>query len=386
MASAANQPSQMAAKSRKSQRRTDMELAAEHQRRALTLRMRAQRTSIDKCLKNHPEDIQDVYDLLVHKGRLEPKCAPEPAQAGGGTGGTGERGDAADECKAEAAEQTDEAAKVEGGVVEPPSKEEQQVLDIPGARITDSYTRFGGRHSLPGKAWRAILEVLEPVACSRFSTQALIDKGKREICPEKATNIIEFMTGLDENTPLQGDLRDTLTLTRHLCALNDGNGRPAQQLRLPPDWSEQGWWIILEHDANSLSLGHRGSEKVVAVTPAQLGIEPGPNFLKVYASQNYSMRRATLADMSGTKSKQCYSLYMVAMKEEPAIETKVKMEPESASKRRRVVVKTSVVRDEAAEQPPAPPKASGEAEPVKHHEPVEDAPGGDPMEGVSRAA
>lgn len=212
--------------------------------------------------------------------------------------------------------------------------------------------------------------MLEPVACSRFSTQALIPKQKREICQEHATNIIECMTGLDENIGIWGDLRDTLSLTRHLSALNMANGRPAQQLRLPPDWTEQGWWVILEHSADKLSLSHRGSEKVVEVTPAQLGVIAGPNFLSVFVNQNYSMRRATLVDATGTKSKQCYNLYMVVVKEEPVVEAQVKVEPDSASKRRRVTAKAAAVRDEAAEQPPPPLMAGCEAQPVQHDQPA----------------
>lgn len=153
-----------------------------------------------------------------------------------------------------------------------------------------------------------------------------------------------------------------LVLVRHLVSLNEANGRPAQQLRLPPDWSEQGWWVILEHSPEALKLGHRGSDKVVEVTLAQLGLAKGAPFLAVTVNQNYSMRRATLVDATGTKSKQCYNLYLVAMKEEPTIKTAVKLDIESASKRRRATVSAKVAngRDEATEVPP-PPIGNGDS-------------------------
>lgn len=351
-----------APKSRKTQRRSDFELAAHHQRQALLLRNKGQKNMIDQSLKQFPEDIPEVFEFLVQKGRLTRSSGENPPTPRiAGTGGTGT--DAETPVKQERDEEKDIAGEENGEhagakVEDPADDDEAAVFKVLGPRIADTYNRFGGRHGLPAKAWKAILTCLEPVAFSSNNQAALVVGSRRCIDTDLACECCDFMTGCDDSTSIVGDLRCTGSLLRYLKDKNMENGRVAQLLRLPPNWATDGWWQVVERTIERIILSHLNSDETVEVEPHHMEMEAGDDFLEVTVFRNFSLRRAVLQDASGTKILNLYGHFLKRLKEEGAA-------AESAGERTPQVKKprmasplrpTAAARSEAEEKPPPPPE------------------------------
>jgi len=281
-----------------------------HQRQALALRLKGTKIMIEASLKKYPEDINDVYDLLVNKGRLHPRS---------------NNSQVADDAKQEKGE--DQIKKAENdskpngedgadrdtpGVAEclPVTDPElSAVLAVLGESVPETYVRLNGKHGLPGKAWRALLAALEPVVFSKFAVQALVPSGKREIDIEDAARLCEFMTGLDDQTSLTGDLRKTRSLVSTLRELNQKAQRPAKDMRIPPDWSTDGWWRVLDHSEDELELECLAVGQLT-VKPEFLGLSSGSSFLQVTVDKMWSKARCEVKDPTGARRVNCMLKFM----------------------------------------------------------------------------
>lgn len=350
-------------RSRKNQRRSDYELA-EHQQGQALLRNKGQKNQIDQILKRHPEDIPDVFELLVNKGRL----ARQSSSFGNGAGVTGQPQDAAvgDNVKEEGAapSSADEGAS-SLGVAEPPTGDEAVVHDVLGATINESYLRFGGRHGSLGRAWKAILSVLEPISFTPQNQSALIPKGRREVCCDLAVECVEFMTGCDESFSFPGSLRQTSELLRFLQENNEENGRPAMMLRLPPNWDIDGWWSIVSHNEEHDIVKQKGCGMQLTVTMEDMNLDSPKEFAMVTLTRNYSLRRALFQDTSSTKQFNLYTHYIKKSSEDSPMKSAPvgndAAKPATRVKRRMASPVRAVVRDEKNDVPPPPKKAKAAA-------------------------
>lgn len=210
-----------------------------------------------------------------------------------------------------------EADDCASGVAEPPSHKKARLdPDASGnapESIPETYTRFGGEmHGLSAKWMKLIFSRLEPVSLGHFAIRALIQPKQREIDLRIAGQLLEYMTGLDESTPITGALRVTENLMMELKARNEANGRPARELPLPPNWDLRGWYKIDTHCEASLWLELKTSDGAtrVQVMPESMGLTAGAAFLSVSIDRNFSRVRAELVDSTRMRRAHCQNLIM----------------------------------------------------------------------------
>ena len=348
-------------RSRRGQRRTDFELAEHHQRQALVLRNKGQKVMIDQVLRQHPEDITDVYALLANKGRLPRVHTPGAAVKAEGpasTGGTGSETEV--EVKKESAGDSDNGDGGDGageGDSEIVDEEVAALIKVLGEQINDTYVRLGGRHGLPARAWKCLLACLDPISFNVRNQQAMIPKGKRDVCCDVASECCEFMTGCDESTALTGELRKTRMLVKFLRKGNEDNGSPAARLRLPPNWASDGWWIEVERDEYCVKIQQRGCPLVMEVFPEDLGMQVGEAFDQTVIVKNFSLRRASLQDSSGTKVFNLYAHYLKSQPADEVPESGVKAEPKTPQVKKPRMASPVKASSDLGSMPPPPPPA-----------------------------
>lgn len=339
-----------------------------HQRQALLLRLRGKFNTIQQSLRKHPEDIQDVWQLLLEKGRVQDKETPD----GSGTGGTGW---SPSEVKPERQEMKREeeqamaahdpymtgADEAEGStleVVPDHDPETKEVLEAMSEEIPDRWLRFGGqRNQLPGKVLRMLMACCEPVAFSKYAIRAVIPHGKREVEAIDMLKYLEFMTGLDGCTELTGDFRKTLILIERLRELNESYGRPAKHLRLPANWLTDGWWNldILDEENALLSSKFDGARKL-HLTADVLDFF-NETMIGVSLDLNWSYSRAVVVNASRSKRKNCKDLLLLGQDGQQPTELgakrkrEMKEEGQMARQRQRM---PQQVKSELNESPPSP--------------------------------
>lgn len=207
---------------RKGAKRSEYELAEMHQRRALLLRSKGQNNDIVTCMMTHPQVIPEIRQFLVTKELL-------PALG-----------------------VTKETPVEKVVKPEPPDETSAQGQDMNETCFPDTYTRIGGDlHGLSAKWLKYLLRNIEPISLGPFAVRGLIPSGRREIDVQEACRVIEFTTGMDESTGLSGELRFVRHFLDQAQAYNERNNRPARDLRLPPQWTESGWYRIQ-------NITHRG--------------------------------------------------------------------------------------------------------------------------------
>jgi len=320
---------------------------------------------IDKALNEHPEDVNDVYDLLANKGRLPARnSASLPAASSGLGGPSNVKGEGENGAKKEETPEATEETAGAVGVAELPNDDPElaHCIEVMGEKIPDTYIRFGGKHGLPGRAWKALLPTMEPLVFNRFSLAALIPSGKREIDVDQATKVNEMMTGLVDDTHLTGKLRETRVLVKTLREFNEKEGRPARNMRLPIDWSVDAWWRKDEHTEDMLTvLMLTGA--VIKITAENLGVPAGEEFLGAQLENPHSKARCCVVDSTGLKRKNC----LIVLAESGSQRNEVKIE-EGGSKRiaseametpEKPVAKRprDIAKSEVHQEPPPPPSA-----------------------------
>ena len=257
-----------------------------HQRRALALQLKGQLVDVITAMKEQPECILDLRQLLVHKGLLNalgPNGKPimqgahqERLPINDQTNGD-DQGSDAEDAKSLPAGMTDGASTMS---------------------LSGTYIRLYGDHGLSAKWFKYLLAQLEPVALSPFAIKALVPKGRREVSVRTCMELVEFCTDLDEATNLTGELRDAKVLVSEMQRLSLASGRLGQHLTLPPDWSTAGWYSITRSGSESLEVRKLLEAKVGVLTRASLDIDEAA-FDSLGLQRGYSKRRAELVASSG---------------------------------------------------------------------------------------
>ena len=87
---------------------------------------------------------------------------------------------------------------------------------------------------------KRILASMEPVALSMANLRSMSLRGNGDHGKTELMKIIESMTGLSPDMPLTGELKKWPTLVDMMVEKNTGKGMRARDMQLPPDWKEAG--------------------------------------------------------------------------------------------------------------------------------------------------
>jgi hypothetical protein len=220
--------------------------AANYQRRARELSLKAERMELDQILNKFPH--------LATALLMEAKSLGYSMKVDMIHGEAPSRIRAAELAKKAAKASTHLAIADQGG---------DDYAD-PDDLVPTKYWTLGSLsvHLLSKK----ILASMEPVAMSManlrsMSLRGLGDHGKAELM-----KLIEFMCGLHPDTPLTGAFRKWSTLVPLVMEKNIKNGRPARDMKLPPDWKEMGFFRLEVVD-EGLAVHHNiNKEQVIFET------------------------------------------------------------------------------------------------------------------------
>ena len=106
----------------------------------------------------------------------------------------------------------------------------------------DLHRNYSCLRMTPPKYLKLVAQHMEPVALHTRMLTVLCKPGQREVPKEEVLEIIEFCTDKDPNTPFTFL---HLALVAYDCVQKNFElGRRANQLRLPPDWSKDGFYMM----------------------------------------------------------------------------------------------------------------------------------------------
>lgn len=137
---------------------------------------------------------------------------------------------------------------------------------------------------------KELLEDIEPVALNRFSTKALIKRGKRAESRDALLEIFELCTNC---SPLAAPLTNRYsTLGAALKMRYEQLGCRARSLKLPPDWLKDGIYELLRLE-QKMYVRHRFMDDNVAVQPIpQWFLKLIVDVATLYLVDNFSEERA----------------------------------------------------------------------------------------------
>lgn len=165
---------------------------------------------------------------------------------------------------------------------------------------------------------KAMLSAIEPIAFSALSLRGMIERGKREVSKRSLTELIEFASGCDYDTPLNGDLRHIPTLHRALSDMSRARGRLGRDLRLPPNFDEVGFFVLEGLAGPQPSLRHRFLNCARPLPLAKFN-----NSMEEVASarveMNYSEHRAFVSTKRGFKVLTCVTMFSDLIQDPPSL-------------------------------------------------------------------
>lgn len=141
-----------------------------------------------------------------------------------------------------------------------------------------------------------LLSSVEEVVLSKHALKALLRPGQRAIAKEPLMQIMEFMLGLSRSHRLTMAQHLRPTLKDQLKAMNEANGRRAQNLRLPPVWTECGIYTLLNTSPPVVKICHTPTNSVRVVPECHL---TGYDLQRLYIAVNWSEDSAFLAVSDG---------------------------------------------------------------------------------------
>ena len=263
--------------------------AAAYQRKAFLLNYQAYHKEIDECLKQHPEAIPRVREMLVQLQLLPPASQNDPIQK---------------PSLVPVSEAENLLAKV--GNDEIP-------LKFP-ARVKFLYNPGRAGESAPRHVLMYILSQVEPRVFSHHALKALAPAARKQVPPQDLAILIEFVCDYATDVPLAPEHREVQAMIDTLKAAYVRCGEKAQYITLPPNWEQQGvyrWRCAPEMPFRGvIELCH---EKVsVVVDPAALSLPPDTSLATITLASNWSKDKAVLT--SGLRQWNCARL-MVSLKE-----------------------------------------------------------------------
>lgn len=197
------------------------EQAANYQRRARELCLKAERKELDQLLNKHPHL---ATALLQEAKNLGYSMKDEVFQ-----------GETPSLMRAAT------LAKQKSAKAPSPLALEDIHAGGPGQAQDTVPTKYWTMGSLSVQLLsKRILATMEPVALSMANLRSMSLRGNGDHGKAELMKIIEFMTGLSPDTPLTGELRNWTNLEGMMVQKNIGHGRRARDMKLPPDWKEAG--------------------------------------------------------------------------------------------------------------------------------------------------
>ena len=199
----------------------------------------------------------------------------------------------------------------------------------PSNWIPHCYTTIGGcsLHFL-----KPMLSAIEPISFSGLSLRGLVERGKREVSKRSLTDIIEFVTALDSETPLNGDMKFLPKLHFLLGQMSIARGRKGRDLRLPPDWLKDGYYRIVDETTEHPKVEHRylGLVRALPMHKFQGGHE---EIADARIDNNFSELRASISTIMGLKILICSQLFsdVIAASEGVVVSPDVKSQGQAVS-------------------------------------------------------
>jgi hypothetical protein len=348
-------------------KRTDIELAEMHQKRYLALKLRSQKADVNWVMAEHPEAIRDIREHCVTLGYLEALVKAEQKEDVVGDTGAGigdlagfatpsPRGKGSHMPQDFKAENTEADQSIPFGIVDCKATGDKVVGEPDACEyVPDTYIRFAGDHGLSARWYRYLFKEMEPAALGPFSIKAIIPDGKREIDLKVAIEIMEYMTDLDGDTQIRGELRKREKLLAELKRRNELNGRPALDLIMPPgDWME-GWYATSEATETSVKLTMRKSETHLILKPSDLGMLKGADFKNIRIDKNFSKLRAELIDSTTLKRMTCHSLLAAVKGTDDTTPKPTERKRTQLADTAAGLVKLQKIEHETSSRPPPPP-------------------------------
>ena len=149
-----------------------------------------------------------------------------------------------------------------------------------------------------------VLSEMELVALSQANLRSMSVRGKGEHGKHELLKIVRFATGLHADTPLVGNLREWKVLRDTVLERNATLGRRAMDLQLPPDWNAAGTYSM-NIEGDTLQVKHKPFGATHAFNQELLGCEPS----KWNVECNWSEQRATLHCADAKQGAKPISLY-----------------------------------------------------------------------------
>jgi hypothetical protein len=253
------------------------EQAANYQRRARELSLKAERKELDQLLGKHPHLVTALLQEAKNLGytmQSDMLHGETPSLIRAAT----------------LAKQRDAKASSQLAIEDVNASGSEQAEDtVP--------TKYWTLSSLSVQLLsKKILASMEPVALSMANLRSMSLRGNGDHGKAELMKIIEFMTGLSADTPLTGELRKWSTLVAMVVEKNTGNARRARDMKLPPDWKEVGVFRLEVVDSG-LTVHHNFTQQQVHLEAESLDGQAEDYVMEM----NWSEARAWISNPKSQK-------------------------------------------------------------------------------------
>ena len=269
-------------------------------RKALELRHREKRLSIQALMVKDPDVVPKIMDYLVSLGSFGTCDSPRTSDSAGAILGTPTK-------------------SAHGGEPDVGSTPYVQAAGNGHQAHSAPNKNFNKLDNMPLVHLRIWLKTMEPVACSDAQVKSLISRGSREESRTSLAELMEFMTDLDPSVPIfSGTVRDDIamkTFSDHLVKVNESLGRRARDLPLPADWAKHGFYLIMFISGKAFLLNRFTNQ--IAPPPDDMDQGPGQH---IQLEANFSENRACVRLAGSMEARLCKTIMQAApLSLEPAM-------------------------------------------------------------------
>jgi hypothetical protein len=181
---------------------------------------------------------------------------------------------------------------------------EAEVPTLPDAWVwLPQYTKLG---VTPSKFLKKLCQACDPITYSDGNLRSLCAKNQRDVPHEPLCEILEFNTDWQKGMTIAMESRSLQAMETQAAERYQANGCRGGKLRLPPDWVNDGLWML---DDRRLANGGKvwakqryGKLKSWMPIPVEFVGEVTIEF-------NFSSARAIAKEVNGMT---CYSLHLLA--------------------------------------------------------------------------
>lgn len=259
----------------------DLAKAAAMKRRSIALTSSVYKRQLDEMLKTNPELI---LPILSHCKRIKQRCAEEdpffkldPEQLA---------------AKVEQLE--GECASASSGSPSKCSASDTPTKPAAKADQTQNLERAIDRQAtkvsnLPVCDLKTICIHLQPIAFSLFNLRGIAVRGNRTVAQERHCELIEFDTGVPGSAALERRFGTIGALAEYLKEFQAQRGNRGSTLRLPPDWSVDGVYLVVKAPDGFTNICNRFSQTMCRL-PEKYQVQVDK--LSIYS--NFSEERAEI--------------------------------------------------------------------------------------------